>query len=136
LRYSAFSGLGATFVAMLSVPVGAIIIFIGGLLLFLPNGEFSFSLAVLIAAGIWLFFSLRSFASFRLEPTGSGFITSWPRLHRENFLAWSDIKLFHIVGPVFAVGVRWLFPFTWFVVRQHKSFLNQVHDHLSRPRQK
>ncbi len=135
LKYAGFSGLGATFVAFLSIPVGAMILFLAAPLLILNDAGFVFSLVVLLAATLWALFGLRSFASFHLEPTRSGLITYWPHLGRTSFAPWSNVKLFHLVGPVFAVGVPWLFPITWLIVRRHAFFLKDVGDHLSQRRQ-
>jgi ABC-type Mn2+/Zn2+ transport system permease subunit len=126
----ALSGLGTLFLLFLSVPVLALTLFLAGSLLLLGIDGLTVSAVVLSVSLVWLFIAGRAFAIFYLEPLVSGFVTHWPRLNVATFRTWDEVRLFHLFGPVFAVGIPWLFPLTWFVVPKHKSLLAGIHDHL------
>lgn len=127
--FKAYTGLGSLFATILCIPGAAFAFLLFGWMLSL----FETAVAALVGLGffaVWLLIVGRAFVPVYLEPTGTGLITHFFRLHRVVFAPWSEVKLYHIGGALCAVGSVKALPISWVIVRRHTDFLREVSGHL------
>jgi len=127
--YLAFTGLGVFMAALLTVPGFAL-----ALMVYLPFALSGLeTIARILGAAIlfgWLAFCVLCFAMTRIEMTREGVRFIWTRLRRVSFVSWEHVKVRQLWGPVFFAGSRWALPVSWFIVRQHDKFLQDLARHL------
>lgn len=128
--FKAYTGLGFVFAVVLCVPGAAFALLLFGYLL-PPLGT---PAAGLVGLGLFIAWAVvvgRAFVPVCLEPTGTGLTTRFFRLNRATFAPWSDVKLYHIAGGLFAVGSVRALPISWLAVRRHADFWREVSGHLT-----
>ncbi|HKZ99540.1 MAG TPA: hypothetical protein VJ326_08135 [Thermoplasmata archaeon] len=128
-KFKAYTGLGSLFTTILSIPGAAFAFLLFGTLL-PPFGNAVAASVGLVFFAVWVLAVGRAFVPVYLEPTGSGLITHFFRLHRVVFSPWSEVKLYRIAGAMFAVGSVKTLPISLVVVRRHTDFLREVSGHL------
>ncbi len=127
--FKAYTGLGAIFAVMMSLP-GAAFAFLLFISLLLPLGD---AVAATLGSAFfvaWVIVVGRAFVPAYLEPTGTSLITHFFRLHRVVITPWSETRLYHIRGALYAVGSVKALPISWVIVRRHADFEREVSGHL------
>ncbi len=127
--FRGYTGLGCLFAALLCIP-GAAFAFLLFITVLVRLGIPAGLLLGVAFFAVWAFIVGRAFVPVSLEPTETGLITRFFRLHRVVFAPWSEVKLYHIAGALFAVGSARALPISWVVVRRHGDFMRQVSGHL------
>ncbi len=124
--------MGALLATVISLPGAAFAFLLFGYLL-LPLGD---TLAGTIGVAFfvaWVIVVGRAFVPAYLEPTKTGLITHFFRLHRIVLTPWSEARLHHVRGALYAVGSVKALPVSWIIVRRHADFQREVSKHLASP---
>ncbi len=130
--FKVYTGLGTLFATMMSLPGAALAFLLFGYLL-LPFGD-----AVAATIGVaffvaWVIVVGAAFVPASLEPTTTGLITHFSRLHRLVVTPWSETRLHHVRGALYTMGSVKALPVSWIIVRRHADFQREVSKHLASP---